>query len=197
MKIATVARRMELARFVAAAVDLRLPCERLVLRRLVRDDVPTALEHEQDRTMMRWIRDPEPLAAMQDRIQAMLGAWTGADGEWLTLAIAPNDSPRMAGIVCCRVTTKAQEAMEIGYRLHPSVHRRGYAFEACSRMIEHLFREVRLHKVVAHCVADNEASWRLMEKLGMRREAAFRDYTELGGAWRDAYFYGLLASDRC
>jgi len=186
---------MHLARLVTAAVDLRLPCERLVLRRLVRDDVPVALEHEQDRTIMRWIRDPEPLAAMQDRIQAMLGAFTGADGEWLTLAVAPNDGPRMAGIVVCRVTTKAQEALEIGYRLHPSVHRRGFAFEACSRLIDWLFREVQPHKIVAHCIVDNEPSWRLMEKLGMRREALFRDYTKLGGAFRDACFYGLLASE--
>lgn len=186
---------MELARFVAAAVDLRLSSERLVLRRLRRDDVAVALEHEQDRRIMEWIRDPEPLAAMQDRIQAMLGAWTGADGEFLTLAIAPKDSTTMAGIVVCRVTTAAHEAMEIGYRLHPSVHRHGYGFEACSRLIDHLFREVSVHKVVAHCVVDNEASWRLMEKLGMHREAVFRDYTKLGGTWRDACYYGLLARE--
>lgn len=185
---------MELQRFVAAAVDLRLETERLVLRRLVHADVPTALAHERDRAIMQWIRDPEPLPAMQDRIQAMLGAWTGADGEWLTLAVAPKDTDAMAGIVVCRVTQAPNEAMELGYRLHPSVHRRGYAFEACSRLLDHLFGAVLVHKVIAHCVVDNEPSWRLMEKLGMRREGVFADYTRLGGAWRDACFYGLLAS---
>lgn len=187
---------MDLPRFVASAVDLRLETARLVLRRLVRDDAPVALAHEQDRSMMRWIRDPQPPAAMQERIQAMYGAWTGADAEWLTLAVAPKTSPTMVGIVVCRVTQAGNEAMEIGYRLHPSVHRRGYAFEACSRLIDHLFDVVALHKVVAHCVVENEASWRLMEKLGMRREGVFRDHTRLDGAWRDACFYGLLARDR-
>ena len=186
---------MELSRFVAAAVDLRLDTDHVGLRRLCRDDVPVALAHEQDRRIMQWIRDPEPLAAMQDRIQAMLGAYTGADGEWLTLAIAPKDRAEMAGIVVCRVTTAAHEAMEIGYRLHPALHRRGYAFAACSRLIDHLFREVRLHKVVAHCVADNEPSWRLMEKLGMRREGLHRECTKLAGGWRDVYWYGLLANE--
>ncbi|MBL8748248.1 MAG: GNAT family N-acetyltransferase [Planctomycetes bacterium] len=187
---------MELARFVASAVDLRIETERLVLRRMVRADADVALAHEQDRAMMQWIRDPQPMAAMQERIQAMFGAWTGGDGEWLTLAVAPKATDAMLGIVVCRVTQAANEAMEIGYRLHPSVHRRGYAFEACARLVDHLFAAVRVHKVVAHCVLENEASWRLMEKLGMRREAVFRDYTKLGGAWRDACFYGLLASDR-
>src|SRR5262245_29545249 len=133
---------MQLQRLVAAAVDLRLETERLVLRRLGRDDVPVALEHEQDCRIMQWIRDPEPLAAMQDRIQAMLGAWTGADNEWLVLAVAPKDLATMAGIVTCRVTNAANEAMEIGYRLHPSVHRRGYALEACTLLVGHLFRVV-------------------------------------------------------
>ena len=186
---------MQLQRLVAAAVDFRLESAGLVLRRLTRDDVAVALQHEQDREIMRWIRDPEPLAAMQDRIQAMLGAWTGADSEWLVLAVAPRDVAAMAGIVTCRVTSAANEAMEIGYRLHPSVQRRGHAFDACSLLIDHLFRAIGLHKVIAHCVADNEASWRLMEKLGMRREAHFRDHTRLGGEWRDAYFYGVLADE--
>jgi RimJ/RimL family protein N-acetyltransferase len=186
---------MQLQRLVAAAVDLRLESERLVLRRLVRDDVPVALAHEQDRRIMQWIRDPEPLAAMQDRIQAMFSAWTGADGEWLTLAVAPKAMTEMAGIVVCRVTNAANEAMEIGYRLHPSVHRRGFALEACTLLVGHLFGVVGLHKVVAHCVADNEASWRLMEKLGMRREGLFRDGTKLGGGFRDVCWYGLLANE--
>ena len=126
----------------------------------------------------------------------MLGAWTGADGEWLTLAVAPRSEPVMAGIVVCRVTQAANETMELGYRLHPSVHRRGYAFEACTRLLDHLFGTVRVHKVVAYCTADNEPSWRLMAKLGMQREGLLREYTHLGGQWRDEFVYGLLAHER-
>ena len=186
---------MDLPSLIAASADLRLESQRLVLRRFTGDDVATALAHEQDRTIMRWIRDPQPIAKIQERIQAMRGPWTGADGEWLTLAIAPKPLQAMVGIVVCRVSTAANEDMELGYRLQPDVQRRGYTFEACSRLLDHLFGAIGVRKVTAHCTVENEASWRLMEKLGMRREARLREYTLLDGAWRDAFVYGLLARE--
>lgn len=148
---------------------------------------------------MRWIRDPQPIEAMRERFQAMLAPWDGDDAEWLTFAIEPRTQPDshrdLIGIAVCRVTTAANETMEIGYRLVPEVHRRGYGFEAMSRLVDFLFREVQVRKLVAYCVADNEPSWRLMEKLGMRREALFREYTKLDGQWRDECVYGLLARE--
>jgi RimJ/RimL family protein N-acetyltransferase len=186
---------MDLQTLIAAAPDLRLESERLVLRRLVDGDVATALAHEQDRRIMRWIRDPQPVDMMRERIEAMQQVWTGTDGEWLTLVIAAKERPLMLGIVVCRVTVAANETIELGYRLHPDVHRRGFAFEACARLLDHLFAEVHAHKVIALCVVENEASWRLMEKLGMQREAHLRQHSRLAGQWRDEFVYGLLARE--
>ncbi len=101
----------------------------------------------------------------------------------------------MVGITVCRVTAAANETMEIGYRLQPHVHRRGYGFEACTAVCSFLLGAIGVRKLVAYCVAENEPSWRLMEKLGMRREARFREYTHLDGQWRDEFVYGLLARE--
>ncbi len=186
---------MNLPTLLAAAPDLRLDSKRLVLRRLGAGDVATALVHEQDRRIMRWIRDPQPVTAMRERIEAMQAPWTGEDGEWLTLVIEPKAQPIMAGIVVCRVTVAANATMELGYRLHPDVHRRGYAFEACARLLGHLFAVGNVHKVIALCVVENEPSWRLMAKLGMQREARLREHSRLDGQWRDEFVYGLLADE--
>jgi RimJ/RimL family protein N-acetyltransferase len=49
---------------------------------------------------------------------------------------------------------------------------------------------------VANCFADNEASWRLMERLGMRRELyAVRESLHRSGEWLDAMGYALLAEE--
>lgn len=186
---------MNLEALVAAAPDLRLTSDRLLLRRLNAADAEIALAHEQDRNIMRWIRDPQPLAAMTERIAAMQRPWSGADGEWLTLAVVPRNQPTMAGIVVCRVTTAANRTMELGYRLATAVHRRGYAFEACSRLLDWLFVDHAVRKVIALCVAANEPSWRLMEKLGMRREGCLREHAPLDGHWHDEFVYGLLARE--
>jgi len=194
MKIATL-RRVNLSALVAAAPHLRIETPRLVLRRLDPGDVSTAIAHEQDRAIMRWIRDPQPLAAIEERSRALAASWRGQDGEWLAIAIVPRERAAMIGIVVCRVTVAANETMEIGYRLQPDVHRQGFCFEACSALCEFLFTQIAVRKLVAYCVADNEPSWRLMEKLGMTREARFREYTQLGGQWRDEFVYGLLARE--
>lgn len=186
---------MNLHALVAMAPTLRLQTDRLVLRRLRDADVATLVAHEQDRRIMQWIRDPEPLTAIRDRVRGLLADWTGADGQWLALGIEPKGAAAIAGIVVGRVTAAIHETMEIGYRLTTEVHRRGYGFETCTRLLDLLFGEIAVHKVTALCTTENEPSWRLMEKLGMQREARLREYTRLGGRWRDEFVYGLLARE--
>lgn len=64
-------------------------------------------------------------------------------------------------------------AVEIGWRIAPAFRRRGYAEEAARVALDFGFGTLRLPEVVAFTVPGNLASWRLMERLGMRREADF------------------------
>ncbi|HEX6813819.1 MAG TPA: GNAT family protein [Planctomycetota bacterium] len=192
---------MQLTRLVDTAADLRLESPRLVLRKLGEADIATAIAHEQDRRIMRWIRDPQPVEEIGARSRSLAGPWQGFDGQWLALAVVPRPAgvpdgqQQMIGIVVCRVTVAANQTMEIGYRLQVDAHRRGLGTEACTLLFDHLIGEIGVRKLVAYCVAENEASWRLLEKLGMQREALLREYTFLDGQWRDEFVYGLLARE--
>ena len=58
------------------------------------------------------------------------------------------------------------------------------------------FEDLRLHRVTAICFADNQASWRLMERVGMRREAHHvRDSLHRTGQWMDTMVYALLGEE--
>src|SRR5262245_18323044 len=87
-------RAMRLPHLVARAPTLRLETPRLSLRRFREGDAATALLHEQDRRIMQWIRDPQPEAAMRERIAALQASWQGGDGEWLAfvLTVKPDDA---------------------------------------------------------------------------------------------------------
>jgi RimJ/RimL family protein N-acetyltransferase len=183
---------MNLERMVADAAHFRLESKRLVLRRLTDADIPTAIAHEQERRIMHWIRDPQPLAAIEARVRSTLEPWRAAEGQWLLLAVQQPSDELMIGVVCCRVVAADTETMEIGYRFHVDVQRRGFGLEATRALVDYLFGTIAVRKLVAFCVSDNEPSWRLMDKLGMTREATFREYSHLAGAWRDEYVYGLL-----
>lgn len=85
---------------------------------------------------------------------------------------------------------------EIGWCFDPGVAGQGYATEAAAELLRLAFEDLGLRRVTALCFAANEPSWRLMERIGMRREAHFvKDslHRELG--WMDGFAYGLLAEE--
>ncbi|WP_447652653.1 GNAT family N-acetyltransferase [Microbacterium sufflavum] len=85
---------------------------------------------------------------------------------------------------------------ELGWVLDPASTGRGYATEAVQAAIEVCFGPLGLRRVHAGCFADNEPSWRLMERLGMRREEHSRKTAlHRSGEWLDGMNYGLLAEE--
>jgi len=85
---------------------------------------------------------------------------------------------------------------ELGWALDPAFAGHGYATEAVKAAIDVCFGPLGLRRVHAGCFADNEPSWRLMERIGMRREE-FSRKTGLhrSGEWMDGMNYGLLAEE--
>ena len=85
---------------------------------------------------------------------------------------------------------------ELGWTIDPAHGGRGLATEAVGEVLRICFEELGLRRVVALCFADNEPSWRLMERLGMRREEHnLRDSLHRSGRWLDGYGYALLAEE--
>jgi [ribosomal protein S5]-alanine N-acetyltransferase len=184
------------ARLAAIAPTMRLLTPRLALRRLDTRDEAAAIAHELDHRIMRWIRDPQPIEAIRERTQRLLSPWRGEEGAFLAMAVTLRDADSMLGILVARFASIADVTMEVGYRLHPDVHRKGYAFEAMSRWIDFLCDDQSVRKLTAWVAAPNEPSWRLLEKLGFSLEATFREHTQLAGEWIDERVYGLLARER-
>jgi len=85
---------------------------------------------------------------------------------------------------------------ELGWVLDPAFTGRGYATEAVREMLRICFEDLRVHRVVAGCFVDNDASWRLMERIGMRREThSLRDGLHRSGQWLDGFTYAVLADE--
>ncbi|MEW1963026.1 GNAT family N-acetyltransferase [Microbacterium sp. NPDC077644] len=90
---------------------------------------------------------------------------------------------------------KGTEA-ELGWTLAPEHTGQGYATEAVRGVIDVCFGALGLRRVHAGCFADNEPSWRMMERLGMRREEHSRKTAlHRSGEWMDGMNYGLLAEE--
>ena len=85
---------------------------------------------------------------------------------------------------------------ELGWVLDPAHTGRGYATEAVRGLLEYCFTRLGVRRVVATCFLANDTSWRLMERLGMRREGhAVAESLHRSGRWLDTVTYAVLADE--
>jgi RimJ/RimL family protein N-acetyltransferase len=111
------------------------------------------------------------------------------------LAIELKGEDRVIESIGLRIKDESNRAADIGYVLARRCWGRGYMPEAAHGVVDAAFRRVRLHRVWAGCDVRNRASHRVMEKIGMRREAHFRKNAFEKNEWRDSYLYAVLAEE--
>lgn len=85
---------------------------------------------------------------------------------------------------------------QLGYLIDPRFAGNGYATAIASELLNLSFTELQLRRVTAGCFADNHASWRILEKIGMRREEhGVQDSWHAEYGWVDGYTYAILAEE--
>ena len=118
------------------------------------------------------------------------------DPKWLSLVVELKSEGRVignAGFGVSRVGDLKQGSM--GWLLGTQYQGRGLATEAVRALASYCFTQLGLHRLSARTGHDNRRSWKLMERLGMRREAYFRQSHVVEGQWRDEYVYAVLAAE--
>jgi RimJ/RimL family protein N-acetyltransferase len=136
----------------------------------------------------------------REETRALLDAWLACttfseDDDKLVLAMETKGSGRVVGEVLLILRSTKHRQGEIGFLLHPDFHGRGLAREASLPLMRLGFERFGLHRIYGRCDARNSASARLMERLGLRHEAALRENEFVKGEWTTELVYALLASE--
>ncbi len=119
----------------------------------------------------------------------------GGEGDGLNLAAVLQESEALVGSFSLAWRSREHQLGEIGFEMHSDHHGRGYATEGAAVLLRLGFEELGLHRIIGRCDARNTASARVMERLGMRREAHLRENEFIKGEWTDELVYAMLASD--
>ena len=179
-------------------IDWPVCTERLLLRRAARDDLDATWQFRKLPEVRDWLgAATDTYAAYRERY---LRGTRLAD-----LLIVELDG-RVIGDLTVKVTDGwAQEEAadqarnvqaELGWVLDPAFGGKGYATEAVRAVVGLCFGPLRLRRVMAGCFYDNEPSWRLMERLGMRREQhTVKESLHRTKGWLDGLTYALLAEE--
>ena len=160
----------------------------------VEADVPFLVEGSNDPRVRASRTGPLPndSGTYRDR----LGGTLGRHGDTLALLVCA-DGERVGFLYLIREKPgdRTHRRAELSYWVAPEFWGNGYATDAADLAVEHAFDGLGLHKVTAKAYATNEASQRVLEKVGFREEGRFEREAFVDGEWVDYLHYGLLAED--
>jgi len=172
---------------------MQIETERLILREFVQADWQSMADWWRDPRYQRYYPEREDIDAV---VRGLVDMFVEAQAEeprrrW-QLAIARKDDGRMIGDVGIRVNAPEHREANIGYELHPDEWGQGFATEAATAIVRFGFEDLELHRIWAEVNADNVASTRVLTKLGMQREARFREHQWFKNRWWDTEIYAIL-----
>jgi RimJ/RimL family protein N-acetyltransferase len=110
----------------------------------------------------------------------------------VTLLSSAVSSGELCGAVGLAIAPQHHRA-ELGYWIGLPYWGRGFATEAAAAVVAYGFDTRGLHRIYAHHYAENLASGRVLEKIGMRHEGHLRQHIQKWGRFVDLENYGILA----
>jgi [ribosomal protein S5]-alanine N-acetyltransferase len=170
--------------------------ERLILRKFSSDDWKDLYEYLSQESVVKY----EPYEVFtEDKCKESAIKRSQNDAFW---AVCLKDNNKLIG----NVYFEQQEpeeflTWEIGYVFNPSYYGKGYATESCKGILNYAFEQLNARRIVAMCNPKNTASWKLLERLNMKREGHlkknifFKYDKEQQPIWNDTYEYALLKDD--
>jgi RimJ/RimL family protein N-acetyltransferase len=173
-----------------------LETPRLILRSFQDSDLEPFFAYRNDPEVSRYQGWKTPFlreAAAEFIAEAKI-IQPGTPGVWMQLALESRETGALLGDIAFHLTKSNPRVAYLGYSLARASWGQGYASEAARKVLDYLFRVLDLHRVVADCDVDNQASIRLLERLGFRREAHYLEsfWFEHENRWGSEYLYALL-----
>jgi [ribosomal protein S5]-alanine N-acetyltransferase len=95
----------------------------------------------------------------------------------------------------CGIRRESQESCvaSLGWAINPQFQNKGYATEAAKALIDFGFEDLGLSVIYANCDSRNVASYKVMEKLEMKKVGFIKGTKEVKGHVRDSFRYEILA----
>lgn len=175
---------------------LILETDRLVIRKFCYEDWYNLYEYLSQDTVVKY--EPYTVFSKEECKQEAINR-SHNDAFW---AVCLKENNKLIGNVYFQQQEpKEFLTWEIGYVFNPAYYGKGYATEACKRVLKYGFQQLGAHRVIGKCNPENIHSWRLLERLFMRREGHFRKpaffekSNEGKPIWHDAYQYSILAEE--
>jgi len=170
--------------------------DRLTIRPFTKDDGRDLYEYLSNPAIYRY-EPGEPISLEQ----AVVLAGERANTNRFFAVVLMNTGKMIGHLYFNQIEPPSLRTWELGYIMNPAYQQKGYTTEAAVGLLKWAFPTHNIHRVVAFCNPENTASWKVLEKIGMRREGILKkniffmkrpDGAEL---WTDTYEYAMLEEE--
>jgi RimJ/RimL family protein N-acetyltransferase len=177
---------------------LEIVTDHLVLRDFEPGDLDAMLAYQSDPRYLRYYEQARAGHIAEDArrlLERFLLAQEKQPRTAFQLAMTLREDGRLIGNAGVRMESADATEGDMGCEIAPDYWNRGYATEATRAMLAFGFEQLGLHRISASTMAPNVGAWRVLEKLGMKREGELRETTLLADGWANSVIYGMLQQE--
>lgn len=131
----------------------------------------------------------------KNETESIINEWMADHIKTKVLAIFLKQNQQFIGLLGLSFANQKSRRVELWYKLIPTYWGNAYATEALKKVRDHCFEKLNLHRIQAGCAVENQASIKVLEKIGMKKEGRGREILALKNGWSDNYTYAMLKTD--
>jgi len=179
--------------------DLHLPIEteRLIFRAFEPSDFDWLFETRTHPDVVKWMYWDAPNEEEMRAVHArkMQNSTLDSEKGILELGAVSKESKELVADLMLRWVNREWKQGELGYIVHPDHGGRGYATESARALLQIGFDVYGMHRIIGRTEARHAASARVLEKIGMRKEAHFVENEWVKNEWQSEVVYAILESE--
>lgn len=177
-----------------SSIHLPIETDHLRLRQFERGDVDAVSAYYALPSSQRYAyRTARYSTDVADLVSAMRNQVSlQRPGDTLTLAMVRKGDSHLIGQVSLQWSDATAGQGEVRFIIHPAFSGQGYMTEALSAIFDLAFDQFRIHRLMVRCDGRSHHSIKLMQSLGMRLEAHYREHALFQGEWDEELHFAIL-----
>jgi ribosomal-protein-alanine N-acetyltransferase len=171
-------------------LNLPIGTARLNLRDFVKLDFDAIHAYSSDPRVTKYLFfGPRDTDSTADYLEGLLASQVEVPRTRFELAVEEIESGRVVG--ACDLSLIERNVVDLGYMLGLADWGKGYATEIALALVDAAFFDLRADRIISTVDVNNQASIRVLEKIGMRWEAVFRKHRRAKNRWWDCHLFVL------
>jgi len=176
--------------------SIQINSDRLFLRPIQMEDAESVFQYRSNAQVNQyqgWI--PKTIEDVHEFITNKVSNEINLQGTWFQFVIIIKDDNKLIGDIGVHFHASDTTQVEMGCTLNQEYHGKGFAFEAVQSIINYLFDDLGKRRIIASIDSRNQASIRLIERLGFRKKAHIKEIPAQNNECADDLIYAILKDD--